>query len=433
MRLEIMTLLLAALNLFAQYDTVRDPRKGGLVRYAGDYGSKPTVLLPRNPRIDRNTFRGIWVATVENLDFPISRNPEDFKRNFRKVVTNLKNNGANAIVFQVRPMNDAFYQSRLNPWSAYLSGKQGQPIGFDPLPYMIAEAHKHGLQFHAWLNPYRIAAKTDLGKNAYLNTLAPNNFARKNPNLVLCTRRSDGLNQLIYDPGNPKTIQFLCATVREIISKYPVDAIHMDDYFYPYDGIGNADAASFRANNKKKLDLDSWRRANVDTLVYSLSTMIRNYNRTHKKNIQFGISPFGIWVNKQTHVSGSLTGGSESYYVQHADTRKWMKLGWIDYIVPQLYWTFGHNKAAYAALADWWALQARGSRTRLYLGLSPARLGSGAEWSNADEIYNQMRYNSRNGLIRGVILFSYRSLFSPSNETMRKGSEKALSLWRNCK
>lgn len=433
MRLGIITLLLAALNLFAQYDTVRDPRKGGLVRYAGDCASKPTVLLPRNPRIDRNTFRGVWVATIENIDFPVSRTPDEFKRNYRTVVSNLKNAGANAIIFQVRPTNDAFYQSRLNPWSARLSGKEGLSIGFDPLPWMISEAHRHGLQFHAWLNPYRVTGKTKLGKKAYLKTLAPSNFARKNPELVLCIRRNDGFNQLIFDPGNPKTVKFLCDTVREIIEKYPVDGIHLDDYFYPYDGVGTADASSFNVFNPKRLTLEDWRRSNTDSLIYSLSSLIRSFNTVRKKNIRFGISPFGIWRNRKNHQGGSLTDGSESYEIQYADTRKWVRLGWLDYIVPQLYWTFGHDKAAYAALADWWSRQVKGTRTHLYLGLSPARLGSGPEWSNPDEIYNQMRYNSRNSLIRGSILFSYRSLFSPANATMRQGSEKALSLWRKCK
>lgn len=422
-------------QLFAQYEMLKDPRRGGAVRYAGELAVKPTVLVPKNLTVRKNDFRGVWVATVENIDFPVSRNVETFKRNYLQVVNNLRSIGANAILFQVRPMNDAFYRSNLNPWSRCLTGNEGVglPGQFDPLPFMVQEARKRGLQFHAWLNPYRVTGGTALGKTAYLNTLSPNNFARKNPSLVLCVPQKNGKNLMILDPGSPKTIQFLCDTVRELLSRYDVDGIHMDDYFYPYEGIGSLDRRTYNAYNKRKLSLDDWRRENVDTLIGTLSNIIRGHNARYRKQVQFGISPFGIWANQKSHPAGSLTKGSESYNMQHADTRKWMRNGWIDYIVPQLYWTFGHNTAAYAALADWWALNAKNSRTRLYIGHSPARLGTTQEWSDPNEIYNQFRYNSMRGEIRGSVLFSYRSLFAPSNAVMKQGSRKAAAVWKSTK
>lgn len=424
-------LLLFALPAFAQFECLTDPRHGGPVRYAGDLAAKPHVYVPTNYRPKLREFRGVWVATVENIDFPVSRSVAEFKRNYLAVVNNLKAIGANAILFQIRPNNDAFYPSHLNPWSRWLTGREGVGLnGFDPLAFMIQEAHRRGLAFHAWLNPYRVAGATPLWKKTYLNTLAPGNFARKHPECVLSIRRKDGKNQLILDPGNPAVIRFLCNTVHEIVTKYDVDGIHLDDYFYPYDGTGSADRATFLRYNRNKMSLEDWRRENVNTLVGSLSNVIRSCNARYHKNIQFGISPFGIWANVKTHPAGSLTKGSESYALQHADTRKWVRGNWIDYIVPQIYWTFGHNSAAYAALADWWSSTARGTRTKLYIGHAPSRLGTTREWSNPNEIFNQFRYNSRRPEISGSVLFSYRSIFKPANPVMKRGTEKIIRTWK---
>ena len=429
--LPLFLLVALAFEGFGQYELLMDPRTGRPVRYAGDLAAKPNVILPKTIQPKADEFRAVWVATVENIDFPVSGSVAQFKKNYLSVIRNLKSIGANAILFQVRPSNDAFYPSKLNPWSRSLAGAEGRGLtGFDPLAFMIQEAHRLGLAFHAWLNPYRVAGGTALSKAAYLRTLAPDNFARRNPNLVLCIRRKDGKNQLILDPGHPSTIRFLCNTVHEIILKYDVDGIHMDDYFYPYDGTGSLDRQTYLAYNRNRLGLEDWRRENVNTLIGNLSNIIRSHNARYRKNIQFGISPFGIWANRKTLPAGSLTKGSESYTLQHADTRKWVRENWIDYIVPQLYWTFGHNAAAYAALADWWAATARGTRTRLYIGHSPSRLGTSAEWSNPNEIFNQFRYNSRHPEIRGSVLFSYRSLFTPSNRVMREGAAKIFQTWK---
>ena len=206
----------------------------------------------------------------------------------------------------------------------------------------------------------------------------------------------------------------------------------MDDYFYPYPvaGVPFPDDKSFQkyglSKGYKATQRGAWRRANVNELIRDLKRTIL----LTKPWVRFGISPFGIWANRKTLPAGSLTKGSESYTLQHADTRKWVRENWIDYIVPQLYWTFGHNAAAYAALADWWAATARGTRTRLYIGHSPSRLGTSAEWSNPNEIFNQFRYNSRHPEIRGSVLFSYRSLFTPSNRVMREGAAKIFQTWK---
>ena len=412
-------------------EVIMDPRTGKPARYAGDCQPKPDVMVPKRPGFRRSMFRGVWVATVENIDFPTHRDVASFKKDFIAVVNNLKSIHATAIIFQVRPMNDAFYPSRYNPYSRFMTGQEGVGFrNFDPLKFMIAECHKRGIEFHAWLNPYRVMHKVKTSKTAALKTLAAGNYAKQHPDQVLDVPGNDGNRLLILDPGRPEVRAFLLATVQELILKYDVDAIHFDDYFYPYAGTGNADLQTYRRYNPRKFSLDDWRRNNVNLMVQNVSSLIRSVNKQQKRNIQFGISPFGIWGNKKRLPQGSLTGGSESYFKQYADTRLWVKSGWLDYIAPQLYWTFGHNTAPYAHLTDWWAVTVRGTRTKLYIGHSVARLGENREWSNPLEIYNQLRYNTMVPEVRGSIFYSYSKIFRPTNKTMKQGSQKATGVWK---
>ena len=413
-------------------EVIMDPRTGKPARYAGDIQKKPDVTVPKRPDFRRTQFRGVWVATVENIDFSTHGNVASFKKDFITMVNNLKSIHATAIIFQVRPMNDAFYPSKYNPYSKFMTGREGVGFrGFDPLKFMIAECHKRGIEFHAWLNPYRVMHKVKTSKKAALKTLSDRNYAKQHPELVLDVPGNDGNRLLILDPGRPEVRAFLLATVQELIMNYNVDAIHFDDYFYPYEGTGNTDLATYRRYNPQKLSLENWRRNNVNLMVKSVSTLIRTVNRMQKRKIQFGISPFGIWANKKQIPSGSLTGGSQSYFKQYADTRLWVKSGWLDYIAPQLYWTFGHNTAPYAHLTDWWAVTVRGTKTKLYIGHSVARLGENREWSNSKEIYNQLRYNTMVPEVRGSIFYSYSKIFSPINPTMKRGSQLATGVWKS--
>ena len=218
-------------------------------------------------------------------------------------------------------------------------------------------------------------------------------------------------------------------TIRELVRNYRIDAIHFDDYFYPYYDIGNADAETFRHYNPNKLSLENWRRDNVDRIIYGIHKRLTEYNRVKGTHIRFGISPFGIWANAGNRREGSLTGGKESYSVNFADSRKWVKQQWIDYIAPQIYWHFGHPAAAYAALADWWGKQVSGTNVKLYIGLAPYRLGTDPQW-NSNELANQLRYNSGNRNIAGSIWFSYGKIFAPVNAKQKQGVEKALKLWQ---
>ena len=388
------------------------------------------------------------------MDFKPSKTPADFISQYIQLIQKMKKAGFNTIIFQVRPMNDAFYPSKYNPYSRYLTGKEGAGFAiasFDPLKFMISEAHRQGMEFHAWFNPYRVHNGVNMSKERYLATLDRNNFAAKNPDCVLSLPQQNGTNMLLLDPGNPKVKLFLCNTIREVVEKYHVDAIHLDDYFYPYSGIGSADTASFlKYGAKNYRSIDEWRRNNVNALIRNLHVLIRQNNQKQKKSIRFGISPFGIWANSpdpnsrkkkndkagmppvKSHLYGSLSSGSQSYFDQYADSRRWIREGWIDYIVPQLYWSFDHEKAPYAALADWWADQVRGTKVELYIGHSVYKLGSSEKaWQYPSELANQLKYNMMLPEIKGSFFFSARHIFPGENAAQQQGCRQVVEhLWK---
>ncbi len=408
-----------------------DPLTGRPVRYAGKFSSGP-VRLPDRYQPRSREMRGVWVATVENIDFPKHADAASFKRDYIRLVENLRKANFNTVLFQVRPMNDAFYPSKLAPWSRWMTGREGQSLGgsFDPLAFMVAEAHRQGLEFHAWLNPYRVISRTPLSQAKYLATLDPKNFARRNPDLVLAAPVGKKELSLFLDPGDPRVVRFIRAVVREIAVGYPVDGIVFDDYFYPYSGTGNIDAETYRKYNPKGLPVAVWRRENVNAVIRGVKEELTAVNRATGRRVVFGVSPFGIWGNKRDLMSGSLTGGKQSFLAQYADSRTWVKEGWVDYISPQLYWPFCHEVAAYAALADWWGEVVRGTRVNLYISQGAYRLGSGRAW-RASELTDQLLYNQKNPEIRGTIFFSYRSVFSPSNAVMKEGVTRVLrDCWR---
>lgn len=408
-----------------KYEYLLHHNTGAKIPLAGNL-SPDYVIIPKSYRANTIEMRGIWVATVGNIDFPTHTTAEDFKRDFINLIENLRKANFNAIFFQIRPTNDAFYPSKLNPWSRYLAGQEGKGLGnFDPLRFMITETHRRKMEFHAWLNPYRVINSTSLSKSAYLKTLDPGNFARKNPQLVLDVP-SGKSRLLILNPGEQRVVKFISDTVREIIEKYDVDAIHFDDYFYPYKDIGQADASTFSKNNPRRLSLENWRRNNVDMAIKSVSNTIRDYNQKNNKNIEFGISPFGIWANKANHPSGSLTKGLQSHYTQYADTRKWCHNNWIDYIIPQVYWPFDFAPAGYAAVTDWWVHTVRNTKVKLYIGHAAYKQGDQGPWKNRHELPNQLRYNGKHPEIRGSCFFSYKSVFAPTNKTMLQGMEKII-------
>lgn len=401
---------------------------GKVVRYGGSVYPDGKVLIPKAYVPSASEARGVWVATVENLDFGKHQTADSFRKAYIKMLDVLQSKNINTVIFQVRPTCDAFYPSSLNPWSRYFSGTEGRSLaGFDPLRFMLNETHRRKMEFHAWLNPYRVVNSTPMTKSQYLKTLHEKNFAAMHPEYVLDIPQDGGKHQLILNPGEPEVIRFLTDTVRELVDNYDVDAIHFDDYFYPYSGVGNADHSTFNRYRDRIKNIDDWRRQNVNNLIQSVSSTIKISNRITGRKAAFGISPFGIWANydKEKQPAGSRTRGLESYNRQYADTRFWIQKGWIDYVVPQIYWHFNHNTAAYAALVDWWTYQVRGTKVNLYIGMAPYRLGTDGAWNNPMELADQLRYNSKHaGFVKGAFFFSYRSLANPTNPVMEKGLDK---------
>lgn len=367
------------------------------------------------------SFRGVWVATVENLDFPVNKSSAQFKSSFSLLARKLAAKNCNAMIFQVRSNCDAFYPGKLAPYSRWMTGIEGRGFrNFDPMAFMIAECRRNGMEFHAWFNPYRVVRSTKLTKQQYLATLHPDNFARKNPDCVLAVELGKNTRSLMLDPGNPAVIRHLVEVVRDAALRYAPDAIHFDDYFYPYDG-NVPDKGSFRKYNPAKLSLADWRRNNVNTLIRAVHIELEKINRSRKGGkIQFGISPFGIWRNRTKNFPyGSQTSGKESWSVQFADSRAWVKNNWIDYIVPQIYWHRAHKQAPFTPLLDWWCSTVRGTRVKLYIGHALYRFGTPGWGGN--ELRDQLRLVRSRREAAGSVLFSSRHLISPANAATRQG------------
>ena len=355
---------------------------------------------------DKNVFefRGVWIATVENIDWPSKRglSNEDQKSEFIDLLDKHQRNGMNAIVMQIRPSGDALYPSTLEPWSEYLMGKQGlAPSPFyDPLAFMIEETHKRGMEFHAWINPYRAVF------NVNKSSVALTHITKIHPEWFVTYG-----DKKYFNPGMPEVWQFTNRVVKDIVSRYEIDAIHMDDYFYPYKIPGKEfpDQAAY-AKNARGLNKEDWRRSNCDSIVKQLSVTIHNA----KPAVQFGISPFGVWRNKSKDPRGSVTkAGPTNYDELYADILLWLEKGWIDYIVPQLYWEHGHPLADFDELVQWWNDNSYGKQ--LYIGHGIYRAGTNAAWKNPNEIpyqINKLRSLPNTG---GSVYFSSSSFKNNAN------------------
>lgn len=345
-------------------------------------------------------FRGVWIATVDNIDWPVRNmtDPENQKADFIRQLELHKKNGMNAVIVQVRAAADAFYPSSYEPWSQWLTGVQGRPPSpyYDPLQFMIEESHKRGMEFHAWLNPYRA------NFNINSASIAPNHITRIHPEWFLTYG-----DKKYFDPGNKDAQEFVVNVVKDIVKRYDIDAIHMDDYFYPYRITGKEfpDAASFLRQGGR-LDKDSWRRSNVDSIIRKISLAIKK----EKKAVRFGISPFSVWRNKDRDpVRGSDSkAGQTNYDDLYADILLWLEKGWIDYVAPQLYLEIGHDKIAYEKMLSWWSRNSYGRHIYIGHGIYRADERSAA-WKNPNELPNQIKLLRRYPNIQGSIYFSSKS------------------------
>jgi len=364
---------------------------------AGARAECPDVPAPEGTA--GRQLRGMWIATVGNIDWPKAgrRSVDQQKADFRKLLDTARAMNLNAVFVQIRPNSDAFYDSPYEPWSQWITGTPGKDPGYDVLKFMLDEAHARNLEFHAWFNPYRVSREGDLKK------LAPDSPARRNPGWV----RKYGKG-LWYDPGLPEVRDLVVKAVLDVVRKYDIDAVHFDDYFYPYPeaGAGEFPDQDTYKTYGKGMRKDDWRRQNVDTLVKTVSERIRQA----KPWVRFGISPFGVWRNDTTDPQGSPTRALQSYDDLHADTRKWIREEWIDYVTPQLYWPIGDARADYAKLVDWWARQVEGTKVQLTIGQAAYRVGKDAAWRKPDELSRHLKLNARYPAVRGDVYFSASDL-----------------------
>jgi uncharacterized lipoprotein YddW (UPF0748 family) len=337
----------------------------------------------------KREFRGVWVASVTNLDFPTAPGAtvQSMKDQITTMFDQLKASGINAIIFQVRPECDALYESSLEPWSYWLTGVQGTGpgSGFDPLTFAIDEAHKRGMELHAWFNPYR--AERVAGNY----TTAANHVTKAHPDWIL---QMGTLKML--DPGIPSARNHVASVITDVIRRYKVDGIHWDDYFYPYapNSITNQDTASFARYNPTAMALADWRRNNVNTLI----KMVADSIAALKPWVKFGISPFGIWK------SGTPSGisGTSAYSELYCDAPYWMQQKYLDYLTPQLYWPFGGGQD-YGKLMPWWFAQMNGRH--LYPGQAAYRIPT---WTSSSEVPNQIRLNRSTMSAPGSVFFRAR-------------------------
>ena len=408
------------------------------------YQSDKEVLVGDYVEKDEE-LRGIWFSTVGNIDLPKIEDVESYKAYLRGVIDKVVEYNMNTVIFQVRPSNDALYESDLAPWSRFITGEEGKYPGFDVFGYFIEEAKKKGITVHAWLNPYRVSttkfSDLKMTKDEYINTLDPKNFARKRPDLVIETAH----DKLILDPASEEVQDFVAEVSYEIASKYDVKAIHMDDYFYPYEPI--RDQLEEEKFKKSGIDtLANFRRHNVNMLIKKMHEKLK----TLPRKVEFGISPFGIyrtnskWFTEESESAWEK--GSNNHHSCYncytglfADVYLWMKEGWMDYIVPQNYFELDYWKTRedgtkyelvkYADLAEFWSRISKETNIKLYMGQGLYRYTTEGNWSNSEEIINQLKVNQNYDNVKGVIFFTYRDLVKTEPSSLVEAREKLKKTW----
>ena len=345
----------------------------------------------------KREMRGVWIATVANIDWPSAPglSTEQQKKELISLMEQLKLSGINAVYFQIRTECDALYNSSYEPWSYWLTGTQGLAPSpyYDPLEFAVEEAHKRGMELHAWFNPYR-AVKADTGRNSY--AASPLHISVTNPSWVLKMG-----NYKFLDPGLPEVNEYIVKIFMDVLNRYDVDGIHMDDYFYPYpdpEPLASQDSLTFMTHNRGITDLHDWRRDNINLLIKELSRSIS----AAKPWVKWGVSPFGIW--RPGYPAGIK--GFDAYASIYCDPVEWLQEKTVDYIVPQIYWPFGGGQD-YGKLLPWWADSTSANGRHLYIGQASFRI---ERWS-AEEMPAQIRLNRSNPNCQGSIYFNAKDFF----------------------
>lgn len=391
-------------------------------------GSKITPQTPVNKsQQSKEPVRGIWLATVSRLDWPPISSVNISSPGVRisqqqKALTdkldNLKRLGINTVFFQVKPDATALWQSKILPWSDTLTGTIGQDPGYDPLQFILDEAHKRGMKVHAWFNPYRVSVNT---KPSTITEL--NNTLSQTPSSVYVLHRDwirTSGERFVLDPGIPEVRDWITSIVAEVVENYPIDGVQFDDYFYT-ESPGSAlnDSQTFRRYGQEFASKADWRRDNTQRLIAQVSQTIKKL----KPEVEFGVSPAGVWRNRSHDPAGSDTRGAAAYDESYADTRRWVQLGLLDYIAPQLYWPFALDAARYDVLAKWWADVVKSTNTRLYIGVALYKVGEPSrkepDWTvkgGVPELKKQLDLNESEPHINGTILFREDYLNQPQTQ-----------------
>lgn len=362
---------------------------------------KPAPSTAANPKRE---LRAVWIATVANIDYPrmATTSSVALKEQYRNLLDQLSEIGINTLFVQVRPAGDALYPTALAPWSRFLTGRQGQAPdeNFDPLAFMVAETHLRGMEFHAWVNPFRAANNLDS------TALSPDHALFRHPDWLVTYGKG-----MYFDPGLPEVRQHVVEVVQDIVSRYDVDGIHVDDYFYPYpiENTPFPDSQSFMRYGQSFSSIEDWRRGNTDAFIQEVYQGIKKI----KPWVVFGVSPFGVWRNQNKDPKGSATrAGATTYDDLYADILKWIDRGWLDYVAPQLYWHIGFEPADHALLLQWWSQYAQ--NVDLYVGHAAYKVADNKEqaWHQPGELSKQIDLCRRNVQSTGSIFFSAKSIIN---------------------
>lgn len=341
----------------------------------------------------------MWIANVANVDWPSTKglSADQQRAELIAYLDMAQRQGLNAVFFQIRNACDAVYQSNLEPWSEWLTGVQGQSPGYDPLAFAIQECRKRNIELHAWLNPYR--AVTDIRSASIAST----HLSRTHPEALL----SYGTLRIL-DPGLPAVRAWVTRVVMDVVRRYDVDGIHFDDYFYPYPqtGLTLNDNSTFNTHNRGFSNRADWRRDNVNLLIKAVSDSIKQA----KPWVKFGVSPFGIWQNRSSSSLGSDTRGFEAYSGIYADARTWTQQGWVDYVLPQVYWSIGNSAANFSVLVPWWNQNTFGKHFYVGHGAYKINEDADANWRRPQEIGDQIRLLRTYPNAKGSTFFSAKTL-----------------------
>lgn len=391
--------------------------------------------IPAAVPVTKSHLRGAWISTVANLDWPSSKTRSIADTNLRiqkskeeliKLLDKAAALNMNAVFLQVRSTGDALYKSSLAPWSRYLTGTFGKDPGFDPLQFAIDEAHKRNMELHAWFNPYRLSMDTGDTTKASLNI--PKSVYKEHPDWIRTAS-----NRFVLDPGIPEARKWVEDCVMEVVRNYDIDGVHFDDYFY-YEEVNNEmgdDSTYQKYNNGQFAKKADWRRNNTYLLIKELSARIR----AEKPWVKFGISPSAIWRNKKDDPAGSNTNSSYTNYDKcYADTKKWVDEELIDYICPQIYFTYANPAAPYGELASWWSNAVKGKNVHLYIGQALYRINEGNSTNDRDfstdngvpEMTRQIKYNTAKPEIQGSVMFRMNHFFESPMQAVVSALQKDL-------